>query len=606
MIKTIFSKERLSRVDYALGLALIAACFTLFFHLDMWGVGWDSLSYLFGSPLEFYDNAKKFHGSMVGTPYPPTIYIIFAVWLYPLKLLGLITGPDAFSTQLIYWQKTLTTLFYAASGIVFYRIALQYIADRQWAKYATAIWLTTPFILYTHFIYSQYDIFYVVLVLAGFLLFLRNSPYRASICFGLAVTFKYFPAFSYLPLLLLYEKRIPKIAICVLIFITPLLLVEFPYGDSPAFIQYVKNHFALDRVFAAAMEVGAHLEGIQIHFLFASFAVLCGLAYFTDPSAENRIRTAAYVWLVASILPFLFIYWHPQWISSVAPAIVLTSMISAKQKRFLLLDFVGMGFFIATITVSWPHVLDANLLNASWLGIDFGNSFPMFKLFDWFGSHTLNMFLSGFWGYLALQIILKNGLLRDEPLALGLQHIDYGEVRRRLYLGLLIFLLPAAFSIYVDLKRHEAFTLNLVGGRDFGELTSGRSFEQTFVADGKTITRISLLFTTFGRYSTVDWLGRSSAADVVLEIVDPTGRVVAKDVKSAAAFWNLSWQDFSVHAVPVLPKALYKIRLTAPLAKAGNAVGWSASDGDSYPRGTAMVDGKPENGDFAFRVGFAK
>src|SRR6185312_13065898 len=82
----VFPPRRLGKADYIFGSVFMAACFVLFFHGDIWGVGWDSLNYIFGHALDFYDNCKRIRGggqNMVGTPYPPTIYVISAFWLYP-------------------------------------------------------------------------------------------------------------------------------------------------------------------------------------------------------------------------------------------------------------------------------------------------------------------------------------------------------------------------------------------------------------------------------------------------------------------------------------------------------------------------------------------
>ena len=112
-----FPAHALSVADFVFGGILLCACFVLFFHLDMWGVGWDSLNYLFGSPLEFYENCKRIRGggeNMFGTPYPPSIYAVFALWLYPFKLFGWITNAETLSFYWTYWLKVLTTAVYAS------------------------------------------------------------------------------------------------------------------------------------------------------------------------------------------------------------------------------------------------------------------------------------------------------------------------------------------------------------------------------------------------------------------------------------------------------------------------------------------------------------
>jgi hypothetical protein len=88
-----FNKENITKTDWLLLVFFMVPCFFFFYHGDIWGVGWDSLNYIFSAPLDFYENAKKIRGGgehMLGTPYPPSIYLIFAAWLFPFSALGFI------------------------------------------------------------------------------------------------------------------------------------------------------------------------------------------------------------------------------------------------------------------------------------------------------------------------------------------------------------------------------------------------------------------------------------------------------------------------------------------------------------------------------------
>ena len=62
--KTLFPPYRLSKADYILGGILLLFCFFAFFQNDIFVTGWNSLNYLFGNPLEFYENCKKFKGKV--------------------------------------------------------------------------------------------------------------------------------------------------------------------------------------------------------------------------------------------------------------------------------------------------------------------------------------------------------------------------------------------------------------------------------------------------------------------------------------------------------------------------------------------------------------
>jgi primosomal replication protein N len=596
-LRNAFPTHALSSTDLVLGGVLLCACFVLFFHFDMWGVGWDSLNYLFGPALDFYENCKKIRGggeSMLGTPYPPSIYIVFALWLYPLKLFGWIGSAETLSFYWTYWLKVLTTIVYAGSGVQFYRISLEYSPNKAWAKFAAVAWLTMPVALYSQFIFSQYDIFYVVLTLAGFLMFLRRRLGLASLYFSIAITFKYFPAFTFLPLLLLYEKRISRIALYGLIFVAPTLLINLLYGGSPAFIEGVHQHFSIDRIYAATIDIG--LSGLwNAYALPMSCVILCGLAYFSDPSDENRPRVAAYFWLASATTPFLFIYWHPQWIMCFAAPIVLTSVIQRDAMRWLLLDIVGMLFCIGTISNTFVSKADAALFHGDLFGLDFSNAYLMSDLFGEFGSHSLNMFYSGFWAYLILQLAVKARRLLSPISSVPSESFDYGVIRSRFYLGLSIFLLPAALCIYKDLTGNFHFITNFGVTRTYGPLFGARVFEQPFVAEGASLKEVSVL---------LEAPPGALSDEIHLDIADPDGDAIARADETIQGSTGTTWHRFTFNSVPLRKDALYKIRLTSPKTSAGDGVFWWAS----FPGkdGRAMIDGVHEEADLAFRIGFVK
>ncbi len=596
-MKNLFSSYRLSIPDYLIGGSFLVLCYFSFFHGDMWGAGWDSLNYLFGNPLEFYENCKKIKGggeNMLGTPYPPTIYVIFAAWLYPFKLFGLLTDPNHFPLYLTYWLKVLTTLVYAASGLIFYKITQHYFRNRDWGRYGTAIWLTTPLAVFSQFIFSQYDIFYVFLTLAGFLMFLRGNISTASLLFGIAITFKYFPTFVFIPLLLFFEKRIFKILVSLFIFLIPTLLIQYLYGQSPAFIEGVKNHNAIDRVFAASIDIGG---GWKIYYLFALFTILAGITYLLEASKEKMFYTAAYIFLVASILPFLFILWHPQWVMFFAPAIVLTTIIDKRCDRFLLLDLFGMLCFIATVSIAFQNNVDAAMFRGGLLGLNFNNSYKMAKFFNLFREHSSYVFLSSFWGYLVIQLVLKYRPVINLGLGQENRFFDYRNVRYRFYVGLLIFIFPACLAIYKDFTNKHLSIVNEGAGKHYGELLKDRTFEQSFVAKGRFIKKVDLLLATFAR---------QNSGSVFLEIIDSNNQFLAKAEQPIESINDNSWQTFNFDSINVVKDMPYRLRLTSPTGQTGNAITWWSTPNDSYLKGNAIIDGVSQGTDFAFKIKFVK
>ena len=57
--KRIFPSYQLSVADYIIGGALLLFCFFAFYEPDLNTTGWNSLNFLYGSPLDFYENCKK-------------------------------------------------------------------------------------------------------------------------------------------------------------------------------------------------------------------------------------------------------------------------------------------------------------------------------------------------------------------------------------------------------------------------------------------------------------------------------------------------------------------------------------------------------------------
>lgn len=459
----LFPADRLGRADCVLGGATLVACFFLFLQSDLQMIGFCSLSYLSGDPLDFYENAARATDA-VGFPtvcgFPPGIYAIFALWLYPLEALGFAFDAEAFPTFQTYlanlgrlpsfqtyWLKILTTAAYIASGVVFYRIARVYWNDDEWAKYATAAWMAMPLAVFSQFIFSQADIFYVLLTLLGILMFLKGRLYLGALYFGLSITFKYFPAFVFLPLLLLFEKRVSRIALSGLIFLVPMALIELAYHRSAQYVALVHNFVEVERVYRVAMDV----DFWKIYVLFATFTVLCGVAYFTEQKGGAQLRAAAYIWLVAAIIPFLFIFWHPQWLMFAAPAIALTSVLSRRFGTHATLDLFGMFLFIVGMSLAFPRNIDAAMFREEWLGISVDYSFTMAQLFDWFGDRSAGVFLSGFTGYLILQMVLKfKHVVGDGSIDAPADNLNYGHVRRYFYYGLLTFVLPASVAMFLD------------------------------------------------------------------------------------------------------------------------------------------------------------
>lgn len=86
--KALFPRYQLSKADYLLGGILLGFCYFVFFQNDIFATGWNALNYLYENPLDFYQNCRKIQGQGIidMASYPPSIFLIFALWLSPRML----------------------------------------------------------------------------------------------------------------------------------------------------------------------------------------------------------------------------------------------------------------------------------------------------------------------------------------------------------------------------------------------------------------------------------------------------------------------------------------------------------------------------------------
>ena len=450
-----FPAYQLGKLDYLLGGGLLLLLFLGFHEPDMIITGFNSLNYLFGNPLDFYENCQKIqgHGTALLANYPPTLFVIFALWLYPLKLLGIIISPNNFPVYLVYWLKVLTTLIYIGTGVVFYKITQSYYKNKNWGMQATWLWLTTPIAVCVQFIFTEYDIFYVFFTLLGFLFFLERRIALASFVFGIAVTFKYFPFLVFFPLLLFFEKNIFKIILYMFIFAIPLLIIQIIYGHSIPFVQGVKSFGVIYFIFISYIDLGAY--DVKIVYFFLLFSVICGFSYYLD-FTENFKRVSAYILLAGSVFPFLCFFWHPNWLIFSTPGIVLTTILHQRHKisRFLFLDLYGFYFFTAyNVTVlPYRNIFDLAMFHPNIFYIRLPHSFEMHKFYPFFNSFksfSINVYFTMFIGYLILQLVTKYRIIHNVSLEVSNLY-SYRQVRINYYLGISIFLVPAILAFFIN------------------------------------------------------------------------------------------------------------------------------------------------------------
>lgn len=360
-------EDRLTRWDWLLFGVLGLLCFVSFAHSDLLVTGNRSWMLYRSHIYDFYDVVYDWEQAY-DMNYMPSTFLVFALWILPLKLLGV--APPGYVEDnrllLVMWYKALPVAVYMLSGYLLYRIAGQLGFGKQKAKVCMFAFLTLPVAFFSQMIFSQYDIFTVVFMLLGIYFYFRREKHdtlRFCLFFGVAVTFKYWALLIFLLLLLLDRKKLSEIVLCCAVMAAPFALEYLLFSWSDAFLQDVFGFHALR--FAEQSDFTA--SG-TVSFFKVGICLMLAWAYFTSPKDENeRVRWSMYLCCGMCFVIFGLSAWHPQWLLFAAPFWVLSTFMNKHADKFLWLDVLFIAAFYIFVVRWLPgNVDDAMLRYGVW------------------------------------------------------------------------------------------------------------------------------------------------------------------------------------------------------------------------------------------------
>jgi hypothetical protein len=352
--------------DLALYGLVVVFCFFSFQHPDLHHTIGCSLAYLEPHVRTFYDYNKAWYGA---ANYLPSTYVVYALWGLPLKVLGLLPAPGASMVGVQFWYKLLNGLFFAGSAGVLRSIGLRLGLGRLQANVLTATYAASPIACFSVFIFGQYDIITTFFFLCAVHAYVHERPWRFTAWTAVAVTFKYYAFFLYVPLLLLRQKDLRKVALHGAASLSLLALEVALYWPSPTFQEGVFGFHVNQRVFSAAVSLGH----ASVSLFFCVWFFICAVAAFKHVATGEEERVwGAYLALAACCAFFGLSFWHPQWLLFLTPFLALGAAMHLRRDQFAALD-VMMMLAMTMFTVSfWQGGVDQSL----WASGVFGSANP--------------------------------------------------------------------------------------------------------------------------------------------------------------------------------------------------------------------------------------
>jgi len=234
----------------------------------------------------------------------------FDSWLNDAGSNSVVGNPNIFK------YLTVLKLPYLFLDILVAFFLMKYFKDKKRGEKAAAIWLFNPFTIVLIYVFSNIDMYTVLLTLISFLYIKRNKLLQASVFLGIASCFKLYPML-FIPFLLLKGKDLTeKISVCLIpIFILGIVIAPF---WSPAFVQSALVSGLTTRIFSPGFTIGFG-ESIIVGLFLLSALFFYGWLF------DKKINLFNY-WIIFLFLIFSFSHFHIAWLLWIAPFLVILAV----------------------------------------------------------------------------------------------------------------------------------------------------------------------------------------------------------------------------------------------------------------------------------------
>ncbi len=330
MINKIRQTDKWKLVIWGLLLVLLAVYFVSLYYPDIYITYRHSLTFLDciknGELFNFYQISLQTQSELgYAATYFIPIYIIFAIWNFPIWIATRFCGISAENAGCLLWSKSVIIVFAMASIYVLIQI-MKRMSEYKKIEFSVFLFASSLFFVLPSFAMSQYDIIECFFVLCGIYYYMKDEKisWRVWLFFSIAVSVKLMAVFILLMLILLIEKRLIYIAFhmagsFIISFVTMLPFYTNGYQECAGTL----NQSFVGRLFVAVVPGG--ISSLSLFWIgFTSIAIL---AYLLKPKGLHEV-TKQLIWLsvFTFMLLFTFVLCHPQWMILFLPFLILLTV----------------------------------------------------------------------------------------------------------------------------------------------------------------------------------------------------------------------------------------------------------------------------------------
>lgn len=309
-------------------------------------------SLLHGGILNFYDFCYEKANTYVQmgiegisyATYDFPMYLVLGIWGIPLYFYGQIAGVEVTETMfgLVYGKSIYIVALVLASWLIF-KICQEIGITAKDAKWASFLFLSSIMVFVETCIIGQSDILGIVIILAGLLAFIKKKRWQFVLWFMLAITFKQYALFVFVPLLLLIEKRVWRIladgvvalsltGVCGLLFL----------GNTEGMVQ--KASFSLNMFKMLTGPAAPFLTG-NTSLVVILLGAVCVYCYMQPAITNDKVlkQYAVYIPLVVMSMVFISFSAYPYWLVHLSPYLAIMLVYNSRyREKFFIFETVGM------------------------------------------------------------------------------------------------------------------------------------------------------------------------------------------------------------------------------------------------------------------------
>lgn len=271
------------------------------------------------------------------------VYVILGIWGFPLWLICKNLGIEETSNMwTMIYSKAIYFVALAIVAYIIYLICRNLDINKVQAKWASFLFVSSALVFVDIGMGGQLDILGFPFTLLGIYYYQKKCNWKFILFFAIAISFKQFPLFVFVPLLLLYEKNIVKIVLKIVSALSFTVLVGLPFPQNTEAME-VKAQIR-ERFMESFLGVKAPLFNSDVPIIVILIGVICIFCYLKKIETEDEWKDYS-IFIPALVMFVLLISFdsNPYWFVHMAPFFAILLVYNAKKYNLLIMfEMIGV------------------------------------------------------------------------------------------------------------------------------------------------------------------------------------------------------------------------------------------------------------------------